>query len=280
MANRIEMLLRNKKFLFLTSLILIIVGIGAIGPELVNKSPYEYYTPVKGATAPTTDHLLGTTKTGRDVLAQLTVGTRQSLIIGILAGLISIVIALMLGGVGGYIGGFVDETINMFINVALIIPLIPLLIVIRKLYAAGSFLIVALIIGVFSWSWTARSIRSQVLSLKERNFVDLAKISGKNDLQILFGEIFPNMLSYIMVSLFSIIAAAITLEASISILGLGPSGVSLGIMIQQAISHGAHHMGWWWWFLPPSLILILFTGSLIGIVSVIDEVLNPKLRRY
>ena len=152
-------------------------------------------------------------------------------------------------------------------------------IIIAALLSTRSLVVVGLLMGLLSWPWMARSIRSQILSLRERKFVDLARISGKGDLTIVVKEILPNMLAYVFLVLILGVSGAIVWEASISVIGLGPTeGFTLGKMLEWAISFNAVSQGVWWYFAPPGLVLVILTGTLIMITAVIDDVLNPKVR--
>ena len=217
---------------------------------------------------------------GRDVFAQLVHGTRYSLTVGFFAGLIGLLIGFTLGGLSGYIGLMaVSESLNMLSNIFLIIPTVPLLIVLSSTLKIRSLLMVAMIIALTIWPGTARSLRSQILSLKERDFVNVARISGKSKLEIIFKELLPNMLSYVFISFCGMFGGAVMAEAGISLIGLGPTDiVTLGSMLHWSIANYALTNRVWWWFVPPGIVLISFTGSLIMLGSVIDDVLNPKLQ--
>lgn len=274
--NRFELVTKNDRFKTSFGFVILIVLMGVVGPYFV-KSPFAYTEHL--FEPPSLVHKLGTDAFGRDIWAQLVYGTRNSLIVGVIAGLLGLVIAFLIGGIGGYLGGLLDESLNLVSNVFLTIPLIPFLIVLSVLFKHRSLYLVAFVIAIILWPGTARAIRSEVLSLKERNFIDLAKISGKNDMEILSFEIFPNMLAYVFIQFCTILGTAIVLEAGISLLGLGPTGVvTLGGMLHWAIMKHALQQGAWWWLVPPGFIVILLTGSMIMIGSVIDDALNPKLR--
>jgi len=276
MSSRIQLLAKNRSFQICLGVILFIVSIGVIGPYLT-LDPYKRtggrYEP------PSSTHILGTDILGRDVLALLVNGIRNSLMVGFFAGIIGLLIAFVVGGFCAYIGGLTDETINTLTNVFLVLPVIPILIILSASLKSRSLFTVAGFIGLIIWSGAARSLRSQVLSLKERNFVNLARISGKSNANIIFIEIFPNMLSYIFISFCGMFGGAIMAEAGISLIGLGPTTIeTLGSMLHWAIMNQAIHIGVWWWFVPPGIVLISFTGALLALGSVIDDVINPKLR--
>lgn len=275
MVSRIELLAKNTRFQVVVTVLVFIIAVGIIGP-LFTMDPREYtggrYEP------PSWEHKLGTDAFCCDVWAQLIYGIRHSLGVGFVAGLIALMIVFVMGGIGAYKGGLADEGFNLFTNVFLTLPVIPILIILSVLFEYRSLYLVAFIIAITMWPGSARAIRSQVLSLKEREFVDLARVSGKGGPRILFGEIFPNMLAYIFISFCGMVGGAIIAEAGISLIGLGPTTITtLGTMLHWSIMNEAVLIGAWWWFVPAGLFLIFFTGSLIMMGSMIDDVLNPKL---
>ena len=228
---------------------------------------------------PSSEHIFGTDALGRDVFAQTIHGAWYSLKIGLIAGVFCTMIGIFVGGIGGYFGKVVDEATNAFTNIILTIPTLALLIVIASYMKIRSEWLMILMISSVSWGWTARAIRAQVLSLKTREFVDIAKMEGFSRLRILFGEILPNMLAYIVMALAVQISASIIAEASLSSIGLGPTAViSLGIMLRWAITFQSASTGCWWWILPPGIIITLFSLSLLLIQEGLDEIFNPRTR--
>lgn len=286
MPGRLEILAENSRFQVSVAVIVFIISVGLIGPHFTyewdqSRVNLEVATseefPMNAA--PFWEHKLGTNNYSRDIWAIMVHGIRNSLFVGAVAGLLALLVAFIFGGVGSYKGGLVDEGCNLLANVFLCIPMIPLMIVLARVVGGGTLLLVAIIIAIVSWAGQARAIRSQVLSLKERGFVDLAQITGKNDWVILFKEILPNMLAYVMITFFSIFAGAVVAEAGISMLGLGPTTVpTLGLMLHWAQSEGSIHMGYWWTFIPPGVFVLLIGGTLFMIGSTMDDALNPRLR--
>lgn len=229
---------------------------------------------------PSLKHPLGTDILGRDLLAQLIHGTNYSLKIGIMAALIATVIGIAVGGIGGYFGGMVDEVLNLASNVILTIPAIAFLVVIAAYFRVRSEWVIILLISSTSWGAMARSIRSQVLSLKTRDFVDLAKLSGMSRLRILLFEVLPNMMSYLVMYLALNVASAIGSEAGLSAIGLGPTAViSLGMLLRWVIVWEAVRYGAWWWFIPVGITITLITLSLLLINDGLDQLYNPRARR-
>jgi peptide/nickel transport system permease protein len=275
MPGRMELLAKNTRFQVALGVIIFMIIVAVIGP-FFTMDPNKY-TGGRNE-SPSWSHKIGTDIFGHDLWARLIYGLRNSLVVGFTAGLIALIVAFIAGGIGAYRGGLFDEGLNLLSNVFLTLPAIALLLVISVTVGIRSLFFVALVISVILWAGAARALRSQVLSLKERGFVDLAHVSGKGGFRILFGEIFPNMLAYVFIQFVGLVGAAIVAEAGISVLGLGPSNiVTLGNMLFWAIGNQAVSAGLWWWFVPPGLIIILFTGSMIMIGSVMDDVLNPKL---
>jgi peptide/nickel transport system permease protein len=270
-----EMLAKNTRFQIALGIVIFLTFLGVLGP-FFTMNPDKYTG--KKFEEPSWDHKLGCDIFGYDVWSRLVYAIRHSLGVGFTAGLIALVIAFMMGGVGAYRGGLVDEGTNLLSNVFLTIPVVPVLIVISVLFGQRSLYLVAAIISIIAWPGAARALRSQVLSLKEREFVNLARVTGKGNARILFGEIFPNMLAYVFIQFVGMVGSAIVMEAGISLIGLGPTDVvTLGNMLHWAIQNQGVFMGIWWWFVPPGLVIVMYTGSLIMIGSVIDDVLNPKL---
>jgi len=183
------------------------------------------------------------------------------------------------GGIAAYKGGLIDELAMLITNIVLVFPVLPALLVLSAFLEERSLNLIILIISLISWPWAARAIRSQVLSLKEREFVSLAKISGTNDVKIASLEILPHLLSYIALVFAISIGAAILTEAGISVVGLGPENtVTLGILLQNAIAFESIRLGYWWIFVTPGILLTAFMFALYLIQTNMDAVFNPRLR--
>ena len=226
---------------------------------------------------------LGTDNFGRDVFAQLVRAIGVSLLIGIVAGLIATGIGLVLGLLAGYVGGAVDDVINFITNIFLVIPSLVLLILISFSVgqeSRGAFT-VAVVIGVTSWVWTTRAVRAQVISLRNRDHVNLSKLSGHSLFRIIRGDILPYIMSYVFMALILQISAAILAEANLSILGLGPRTTdvpTLGLMMQWAMIYQAHILGKWWAYFPVLISITLITFSMNLMITGLDQVFNPQLR--
>jgi peptide/nickel transport system permease protein len=276
-----ELLIRSRKFLIGTAIVLAIILFAIIGPALT-RDPLAYSSHY--VEPPSNEFLLGTGNFGEDVLAQLCTGTRNSLMIGAIAGGLAMLIAVLLGGIGPYKGGLVDEIANAFTNVVMVFPMLPLLILLAAIFEQRSMFLLALLIGLTSWPWAARCIRSQVLTLKERGFIDVARMSGMKDRKIVVAEIMPNMLAYIIIVFVVSLSIAVLTEAGLSMIGLGPdpsTSVTLGSMLYWVMNSTQAALPWnlWWCFIPPGLILTIFLVAVFIMHNGMDEVFNPRLRR-
>jgi len=226
---------------------------------------------------------LGTDNFGRDVLTQLVRATGVSLQIGIVAGLIATLIGLVLGLVSGYVGGIVDDVIMFITNLFIVIPSFVLLILISFSIGQeqrGAFTI-AVVIGFTSWVWTARAVRSQVISLRNRDHVNLSKLSGHSIAHIIVRDILPYIASYVIMALILQISSGILAEAGLSILGLGPKTTdvpTLGLMMNWAMIYQAHILGKWWAYFPIIVTIALIAFSMNLMNTGLDQVFNPALR--
>lgn len=270
---------RNARFMVSLTLVLLILGFAFLGPMLFNKS--NPLNTVGGLyDAPSAENWLGTDNFGRDVFTQLMYGTRTSLIIGLVAGSVATLIGLVLGTLAGFRGGATEEGIMSFTNVVITIPSIVILILLSIAINKRSILILGFIIGITSWPWTARAVRAQASSLRAREHVDVARLSGASTASLILLEILPFMLSYVVMAFVLQLSSGILQEASLSMLGLGPSNtISLGIMLQWALLWESVRTGAWWAFIPPALMLTLIAFSLLLLQSSIDEIFNPRLRK-
>ncbi|MEU4222148.1 ABC transporter permease [Actinoplanes sp. NPDC026623] len=232
-----------------------------------------------GLTAPSAEHWLGTTQTGQDVLAQLAHATRGSLTIGAIVGVLTLLLSGFFGVVGAYAGGWVDEAFALFTNIMLVIPGLPLVIVISSYVPDKSLWLVALVLSITGWAGSARVLRGNTLSLRNRDYVLASRVAGERRWRILAVEILPNLIPLLASQVVFAVIFAILGEAGLSFLGLGASGsFTWGTMLYYAQNGLALRLGAWWWFVPPGLMLALFGAALSLINFSIDEVINPKLR--
>ncbi len=229
---------------------------------------------------PSAAHILGTNHAGNDLFSQLVMGTRISLSVGLATGLFVTFVSLTLALLSGYLGGVVDDVISFFTNVFLVLPGLPLMIVIAAYVTMKGVLPIVLILGLTGWPWPTRLLRSQVLTLKSRDFVRVSRSLGESPLYVVFREILPNMISIVMAEFFAISMAAIMGEATLEFIGLGNVAVvSWGTILFWAQGNGALLAGAWWWFLPPGLCIALLGTSFVLINFGIDEISNPRLRK-
>jgi peptide/nickel transport system permease protein len=223
---------------------------------------------------------LGTDNEGQSVISNLTNGVRTSLMVGLIAGAISTVIGLVLGLIAGFNGGWLDELLMGITNIFLVIPSIIVVILLSVAVNGSTSFTLAMVIGVTAWPWTARAVRAQASSIRNREHIDVARLSGARWTSILGWDVLPYLLSYVAMAFVLQVSGAILAEAALSMLGLGPSGsVSLGIMLYWALAWGSVRTGALWAFLPPTLMLTLIAFSLLLLQSSLDEVFNPRLRR-
>lgn len=226
---------------------------------------------------------LGTDNFGRDVLTELVYATKTSLKIGLIAGVIATGIGLIFGLLSGYVGGIVDDIIMFLTNLFTVIPGFVILILIS--YSVGQnargVTLVATIIGLTSWTWTTRSVRAQVISLRNRDHVNLSKLSGHSLIRIVLTDILPYVASYVVMAFILQISSGILAEAQLSMLGLGPATTkvtTLGLMMNWAMSYKAPLSNAWWAFVPVILSIALISFSLNLMNTGLDQVFNPQLR--
>jgi len=226
---------------------------------------------------------LGTDNFGRDVLTELVAATKVSLRIGFVAGAIATLIGLTLGLLAGYLGGLMDDIITFITNLFIVIPSFVLLILIS--FSIGQehrgAVTIAVVIGFTSWVWTARAVRAQVISLRNRDHVNLSKLSGHSLAHIIFVDILPYIASYVVMAFILQVSSAILSEAGLSIIGLGPRTTlepTLGLMMNWSMIYQAHILGKWWAYFPVLIVIALITFSLNLMNTGLDRVFNPALR--
>ncbi|HSM32460.1 MAG TPA: ABC transporter permease [Anaerolineae bacterium] len=261
---------------------LIIIGslavVALVGPFLRDYGPNEYVGPAMQA--PSSEYWFGTTTFGQDVFVQFVHGLGATFFVGIVGGGLAAFIGMTVGFVAGYRGGLIDELLNMLTNVVLVIPTLMVLIVIVAYVNARGLLVEAVFIGFTAWPWAARAIRAQTMSLRSRDFVDLARLTGVSTRKIISGEIAPNMSSYLMLTFILLFGNAVLIAATLDFIGLGPTeGISLGLMMNNAVLWSALQLGMWWWFIPPGVGIVLIVGSLYVMNVGLDQIFNPRLRK-
>jgi len=229
---------------------------------------------------PSRDLPFGSDKQGRNLYAVMVEGTPLTLRIGLLAGVIGVGIGAILGFIAGYYGGWIDNVIRVVVDVGLTIPGLLILIIIGMRVRGGLTVNqMALVVGLLAWLYPARTIRSQVLTLKQRSFVQVARLSGMSNPEIIVKELVPNLLPYLGASLVISVSAAILASIGLEVLGLGPfEAPTLGMTIYWVDYNAAIINGWWWWWVPPIVVIaILFTGLFLIAVG-LDEIANPRVR--
>lgn len=229
---------------------------------------------------PNSEFLLGTDSLSRDILLELAYGARLSLVVGILAGTIATIIGLALGLFAGFVGGLVDNIITTITNIFIVIPsMIVLILISIALGEIKQAWITGMIIGLTAWPWTCRSVRAQTESLRNRDHVNMARITGYSTSRIIITEVLPYIASYVVMAFILQVASGIMSEATLSILGLGDrSSITLGRMINWAMQYEAVRSGRWWQFVPVAGVVAMITFGLYMMNSGMDQVFNPKIR--
>lgn len=279
-AGRNEILyfaLRNTKLLIGAFVFAVFLLVAIFGPMLATHEPLTFDAPP--GLPPSVDYWFGTTLFGQDVFSQFVNGLRSSFIVGTLAGFTAAIIGMLVGFFAGYRGGLVDEVLNMLTNVVLVIPTFAVLLVVAAYLSVRGLGTEAMFIGLTSWPWAARAIRAQTFSLTSRDFVGMARLNGESTFRIIFGEIAPNMSSYLVMTFILLFGGAILTAATLDFIGLGPTdSISLGLMMNYSVMNAALQLGMWWWFVPPGLAITAVVGSLYVMNVGLDEIFNPKLR--
>lgn len=274
----IEALLNSKMSIVGIALLLFFILVAFAGP-LVYEYDHTKYGVGGMLQAPSMQFLLGTDDLGRDVLGELIYATKTSLIIGVLATLISMVIGTVIGINSGYFGGGIDAVLMRFTDAFMVLPWLPLMLVLAALLGSSTWNII-MVIGLTSWAGTARLVRAQTLSVKERQFVERARAIGAKDFYIMRKKILPNVFPLVFSNTVLVSAVAILSETTLSFLGMGDvTRPSWGMMLHYAFEAGAVSIGAYWFFIPPGLCIILLVLGFTFLGHSFDEILNPKLRR-
>ncbi|MFW6068319.1 MAG: ABC transporter permease [Chloroflexota bacterium] len=269
--------LRNNKLRIGLFVVAIFVVMTIVGPFFTDVGPNDYVGPASAP--PSSEYWFGTTTFGQDVFTQFILGLEATFLVGIVGGGLGTLIGVLVGFTAGYRGGIVDEALNIITNIVLVIPTLAVLLIIAAYLEVRGVLAESIFIGFTAWPWAARAIRAQTFSLRTRDFVDLAKLSGVPSYKIIFTEIAPNMMSYLFMTFILQFGGAILIAATLDFIGLGPTeGMSLGLMMNNAVLWSALHLGMWWWFVPPGLAITAIVGALYIMNVGLDEVFNPKLR--
>ncbi len=280
----------NSKLIVGVSIIVVILLLGILGRLFWNtdlaytaSSPLNLPPPgfvnSRGQTG-TWEHPLGTENSGRDMLALMIVGAPNSFLVGVVAAAVGMTVGIILGFSAGFIGGRVDDVVRLLSDVTITIPALMVLIVIQSLLTQIELSTMALLIALFAWPSPTRLIRSQVLTMRESGYVQMAKLSGASTFSIMFREIMPNLIPYLFASFIGNATGAILAAVGLETLGLGPQRVpTLGGTIYFALNAAALLRDmWWWWGLPTLLLALMFIGLLLINLG-FDEIANPRLRQ-
>lgn len=269
--------LANWKFILGLFLVGSLILFGALGPLVVDKSGMRLGA-APFSKPPTAEHIFGTDSAGRDLFTLAVYAMMPTLLIGVVAGLAGTLIGTLLGLITGYYHGPADTIISAITDILLAVPTLLIMVVIAS-YITTGITTMALIIAMFSWPWPARTVRSQTLSLRERAFVDMAKLSGMSSLKILLFDFLPNLMPYIIAGLVGAVSGGILAAVGLQLLGLGPLNTpTIGLILNNSFQYAALYRGLWWWWLPPTLILVILFVGLFLISLSLDEIANPRLK--
>lgn len=278
----LSVLTSNPKIAVGVGIVAFFVLIAVAAPLLTPYNPDA--TIVVGSLPPSSAHILGTTGLGQDMFAQLVYGARVTLLIGFVAAIGSTLLQIFFGLTSGYFGGIIGDALALIINVFLVLPGLPLAIVLASLASANSAankneFVIALVLLFTSWSYGARVLRAQTLSLKEREFVTAARATGEGSLRIIFFEILPNEFALVGSTFIGTFVYAVGAEIALEFLGLGDtSKASWGEILYWAQNNAALIVGKWWQFVPAGLCVAVLCAGLTFINFGIDELANPRLR--
>lgn len=229
--------------------------------------------------SPTAEHWLGTDTQGRDVLTTVVIATPQTLFIGLWAGAIGVLVGTLLGLLSGYLGGWTDTIIRVLTDVFMTIPAVLILVVIATNVRSMTVEIMAAIIALLAWRLPARTIRAQTLSLRERGYIQVAKLNGVGELEVIWREVLPNLLPYIAATYVATVSWAILTTIGLEALGLGPQNeLTLGMMIFWSQFYGAVLRGMWWWWVPPIVVIVTIFVGLFFTSAGMDQLVNTRLR--
>jgi len=261
-------------------LLLLLLLFWGIGTLLVD-TQRAYPLAVDANRPPSWEYPFGTDSQGRDLLPTIIVGTYLTSRIGLTAGAIGLGVGIILGFLSAYYGGILDTIIRWVVDVLLTVPGLLVLVVIASTYRGGMDVNgMALVISILAWMWPTRTIRSQVLTLRERAFVRVAKLSGMSDLEIIVRELMPNLLPYLAASFVGAVTSAIFASIGLEALGLGPMREpTLGMTIYWVMYYSALIRGMWWWGLSPIVIIVIIFVGLFLLSAGLDELANPRARR-
>jgi peptide/nickel transport system permease protein len=261
------------------AILIAFAAVALLAPVLADRRGLqEAFATAKPFSAPSLHDPLGTDSFGRSVLTLTIWGSRTSLVVGMAAAAITALLGTSIGVASGYLGGRADTVLNSLSNWFLVIPWIPFAIALEAILGASLFNII-IVIGVTSWAGTARLVRAQALSLKNRLYVERARAIGASEWRIVGRHVLPNLIPVVAASTVLAVSGAILSETTLALLGLGdPNTVSWGTVIEQAFSQGAITTGAWWWLLPPGVGIVLVVLGFTMCGYALEEILDPRLR--
>jgi peptide/nickel transport system permease protein len=279
----LQVVLKNRKAVIGISILFFFVLMALFAPQISGTNQPERFV-ARGHLSPMSvqgdkTYILGTTRQGQDMFAQLVWGARTTLYVGFMAGTMIIINAIIIGVTAGYIGGWVDEALSLFMNIFLILPGLPLIIVLASFLGQTGPGTIVLVLGFVNWAYAARVLRSQTLALRNSEFVAAARVSGEPSWRIILFEILPNMTSLVVSAWIGSVLFAILSEAGLAFIGIGDAkSVSWGRILYWAQQNQALLVGAWWTFIPPGLCIAFVGLSLTLINYAIDEITNPRLQ--
>ncbi|GEL47698.1 hypothetical protein CHO01_28140 [Cellulomonas hominis] len=275
-GRQLRQVLRNRKAASGLTVLALFAAIALLAPVLAPGDPA--LISAIPSQPPSAEHLLGTTAKGQDVLALTMWGARSSLAIGFLVGTAATLLGMLVGVASAYFGRAVDDSLSVVTNIFLLLPSLPLLVVLAAFLPPGPGTVVLVLI-ITGWAGSARVLRSQALSIRAKDFVAAAVVTGERPLRIMFREIVPNMASIVMSTFLACVIGAIGAQAGLEFLGLGDvSVVSWGTNLYWASNDGALMTGAWWAFVPSGACIAVVAFALAMVNYAVDEVTNPRLR--
>jgi peptide/nickel transport system permease protein len=282
-GNRVfKLLLKDKLGLIGVVLMIFFISLAVFAPLIITHDPqaqnYSADGKLLNMSPPSSEHILGTTKMGRDVFSQVVAGTRVALVVGFLCALMVTVIGTVIALLAGYFGGWIDDLLMRMTDIIYGIPFLPFVMIMVAVLGPSIWNIIIAIVLIM-WRTTTRVIRSEVLSIKNRTFIQAAKLNGASPMRIVFRHVAPNVIPLALVFGSLAMGQAIVTEASISFLGYGdPMLISWGKILYDAyIAHAITDA--WWWVIPPGLAITLLVMSGFFVSRSLEEILNPRLRR-
>ena len=272
---------RSGKILAGLGMLAIFVLVAVVGPLIAPYSPDQTFANAPVPLPPSGAHWLGTTQLQQDVLSQFLVGGRSMMLVAFISGALATILSVLIGVTAGYLGGLVDDLLSMLANIFLVMPALPLLIIMFGFLGRSSsndVFIIGLIISVTGWAFGARVLRAQTLSLRNRDYVDSARIVGEKWWRIIGTEILPNLTPIVATSFLFTVLYGVGTYTALAFLGLVNPNWSWGGMLFYAQNSNAEISGYWWWFVPPGLAVALLGTALVLLNFGIDEFINPRLR--